>query len=413
MDRFLWDMTHECTVDEEPRMRTTWTGSNKVLDRLAFESYYFSSLRELNNCGTFFNETHGGDGISKSPFIDGTLYVEQGLRDFPPLPGMLTKFGVHLVHFGLSTGMAKSLLEFTKQLGDCLEVLPNLKFLEVFGLVCWLPSFNRSPNQEELVNQIDRLKRLPRLKFLSSDELEDESSSLLIRLVTLHAEQLSRLHIRINKVVRLRRGFPTDFPSLKELHIAVESLKLTETFVNGLLECRHPPRLIKMGFTLCSSEHITLSRKGAIDKYFRLFNLFGLTLQTIRIAADDDFDEDTSEEHFIVQTRIICPVLRFVEISGFSRLSLNFLRNFALTVEDISIGISNEDNPRSSAYREELVDFYDHVKTSKMYDCNMWEILPRLQFFDFEYENLGKQVKTKGRFTRKTYQRLKTARCPQ
>lgn len=219
----------------------------------------------------------------------------------------------------------------------------------------------------------------------------------------MHAEQLARLDLRVNN-----NGFsisvPTHLPNLKELHLAIESLDMTEIFVSRLLQSKCPPRLLKLGLRLGSPKYVPLKQAGTIDRVFQLFNLFGETLLALRITAYDNFGEDTSPEFLTVQQELTCPALKCVEIKGFSALSLNFLQNFKDTLEDISMNLSARDAPRYSAYPDEIVDVYNYVDNGKLYRSNVWEVLPNLQFLQLKYEYLEKKME--GRFTRKMQQML-------
>lgn len=399
MDRLLWDLTHACTTDEMPRIRRRWTGSSKLSDRLENISFYFQNLEKLETFDKWFSQTHSN---TKSPFIHSCLFIKIEIPDVVSLPKILLKFGAGLVHFGIRPGVGAHFHEFLRYLSDCLEMLPSLKFLEVFSNHFTLDDMESEVIQRALMEI--RFRRLPLLKHLFLDALEDKSYIIQTRLVSLHAEQLTRLQIRIS-TNEASINIPTRLLNLKELHIAIESQTMTDKFISKLLESTCPPRLIKLGLTFCPSGHVVVNRT-TFDKFFQLFNIFGETLKTIRIDGDYYNFEDVEEKYFTLRRKLICPALECIEIIDFSRLSLNFLKNFEETIQDIFIDITTEINPRFVSYHEEFIDLYDHVLNASLYDCSIWEALSRLQFIDFEYKCVSEGIHVKRRFTRNTYRRL-------
>lgn len=393
-------MIHQRTYDETPFLRKHFRGTLTTLNRLRELKLQYAFRDERRGreekFSSMFSSTHGNTG--RSPFILNLMCAiaqigagtgdsrRQQLAYWEKITNIATKFGKHVELFSFSLSPqffggvennCRSYHQFIRALSNCLDQLQNLYFLEVDGGV----ATNKIilPSQLKEFEDVTKFPKLSKLTMLRLDTLKDPSFLIQKCLVSLHAEQLTRLWIRISNDLN-SWNLPMEFKCLKELHVTVEYYKNFETFICGLYDSPQPPKLVTFGLTLCQ---LTLNTEIQ-GKMFQVMSGFGPYLQSLVIGAETGsiFDQPVPFSNDI-SVKINYPVLTSVKIVEFSYLSLNFLLNFSNTLEELTFVMTNGMS-REKAYHEEVIDCYDHMRTMELYKSNAWEKLPRLRLLELQ-----------------------------
>lgn len=413
-------MTQRFTFDEVPPIRKSLLDAHslQILRNIRMYCYKFDDEDVVTKFANIVLPSHGETG--RSPFILGSIRVHEpevdpfeGQRFYDPvvywqkLEAVLGKLGRHIREFSFFIPSQSTLDDdddvvaeaeypdfhnFSTRLIQCLESLGNVTYLKVGGnIVIQEKLTNQQRKQFRDMTIIPKCEKLTMIHLL---DLKDPSFVLQRCLVTLHAEQLTRLCFRISDDA-YSWSVPTDMPSLKELYIQVESIKMVETFTSQLRASRHPPKLIRFGLKLFEAP----LQNGALDRLCQLYNKFGNTLQALVMDVDVALRrlQICASQKYDIRVKLDCPLLKSVDFSFFSSLSLNFLQNFADTLEDLRLQVKGEETPRDGAYVGEIVDLYDHLGTMTWSKSNIWKVFPRLHVVRLDYSDPQKLFAVEGR----------------
>lgn len=420
VDNFLKEMTQKYTFDEVPPIKKSYSNlqSLNVLKTLKTGWYRFDHKDAATKFASIVSESHGD--TRRSPFILNAVHVEEPGFEYDNfgaqaaywknLEAVLTKLVRHIREFSFCISSQSTndndeeddeddypdFQYYSSKLAQCLGSLTNVTFLNVKGDIV-IQERLTNQHREQFHDMATIIQKCPKLTMLRLNGLKDPSSVIQTRLVTLHAEQLTQLSLRISDV-DYSWSVPLEIPSLKELHINVKSLTMVESFISRLGGNRDPPKLVKFGFTLC--EPRLAWQDEALDRLFQLYAKFGSTLQAVVLKAD--VEELVSRVAFAKRrydchVKVDCPFLRSVRISFFSSLSLNFLQNFSDTLEELHLKMTCDYTPRETKYPDEIVDLYDHIQEMTWNQSNIWEVLPRLQLVEMNYVHLKQSYSVKGR----------------
>ncbi len=351
---------------------------------------------------------------------------QENSKFWPTVFQFLQAYGHHVWYFTIGTyGTRNTYSRFLYLLNTCLNSMPNLKSLHIFGWINEGVIVNDAEGDAEHVQvqrdltmdeipqylQHNPLPVLPFLETLEIDNMSGLPESIQDHLITRHAEQLKCLQLSEWE----RSGLISDIklPKLKELIVDVSRYRPMEKVAKLLTHLGTSP-IGKMSLSFS-----TLESTLDMESLFELLGTFSSSLRSLRLTVvpgtprravvmnETTLDTPTAT----TPLKLNAPHLQALHLEGFDQLPLTFLGGLASSLEYLELRPLSA-SIRDKCFTNEIIDLYQYLHCRQVYDSRVWVDLPKLKAIYFEICDTDERRFVDLFFSRQTFEYLEALKKP-